>query len=181
MAKLIMWNLMTLDGFVEGPNRDISWHSDVWGEELEQLSIEQLHAAGGLIFGRVTYQLMAHHWPNATGEIADFMNASPKYVFSRTLTKSDWNNTRMFGADVPDTVARLKRESTKDIFLFGSADLAASLMPHGLIDEFRIAVNPVILGGGTPLFKQGERVKLKLLDSRPLSTGIVILRYQPAK
>lgn len=181
MAKLIMWNLMTLDGFVEGPNRDISWHSDVWGEELEQLSIEQLHAAGGLIFGRVTYQLMAHHWPNATGEIADFMNASPKYVFSRTLMKSDWNNTRMFGADVPDTVARLKRESTKDIFLFGSADLAASLMPHGLIDEFRIAVNPVILGGGTPLFKQGERVKLKLLDSRPLSTGIVILRYQPAK
>jgi dihydrofolate reductase len=181
MAKLIMWNLMTLDGFVEGPNRDISWHLDVWGEELEQLSIEQLKAAGGLLFGRVTYQLMANHWPNATGEVADFMNASRKYVFSRTLTKSDWNNTQLFGADVPDTIARLKRENAKDIFLFGSADLAASLIPHGLIDEFRIAVNPIILGGGTPLFKQGERLKLKLLDSRPLSTGIVILRYQPAK
>lgn len=181
MARLIMWNLMTLDGFVEGPNRDISWHEDVWGEELEQISIEQLSAAGGLMFGRVTYQLMANHWPNATGAVADFMNASPKYVFSRTLTRSDWNNTQMFGADVPGTVARLKRESAKDIFLFGSADLAASLVAHGLIDEFRIAVNPVILGGGTPLFKQGERVKLKLLDSRALSTGIVILRYQPAK
>ncbi len=68
MAKLIMWNLMTLDGFVEGPNRDISWHSDVWGDELEQLSIEQLNAAGGLLFGRVTYELMANHWPSATGD-----------------------------------------------------------------------------------------------------------------
>jgi dihydrofolate reductase len=179
MAKLIMWNLMTLDGFVEGPNRDISWHEDVWGEELERLSIEQLHAAGGLLFGRVTYELMANHWPSATGEVADFMNAAPKYVFSRTLKQSPWNNTRMFGADVADTVTKLKRETRKDIFLFGSADLASHLVPHGLIDEFRIALNPIILGGGTPLFKPGERVKLKLLDSRPMSTGIVILRYAP--
>lgn len=181
MAKLIMWNLMTLDGFVEGSNRDISWHEDVWGEELEQLSIEQLKSAGGLMFGRVTYELMANHWPSAAGKVADFMNALPKYVFSRTLTKSNWNNTQMFGADAAGTVTRLKRELPKDIFLFGSADLAAHLIPHGLIDEFRIAVNPIILGGGTPLFKPGERVKLKLLDAKTLSTGIVILRYEPAK
>ena len=180
MARLIMWNLMTLDGFVEGPNRDISWHLDVWGEELEQLSIEQLNAAGGLLFGRVTYELMASHWPSAAGEVADFMNAAPKYVFSRTLKQSPWNNTRIFGADVADTVTQLKRDTPKDIFLFGSADLASHLIPHGLIDEFRIALNPIILGGGTPLFKPGERAKLKLLDSRPLSTGIVILRYAPA-
>jgi dihydrofolate reductase len=181
MAKLIMWNLMTLDGFVEGPKRDISWHLDVWGEELERLSIEQGRAAGGLLFGRVTYELMANYWPNETGEIADFMNALPKYVFSRTLNTSNWNNTQLFNDDVPGTVARLKRESARDILLFGSADLAASLIPRGLIDEFRIAVNPIVLGGGTPLFKPGERVKLKLLDSKPLSTGIVILRYEPAK
>jgi dihydrofolate reductase len=180
MAKLIMWNMMTLDGFVEGPGRDISWHLDVWGEELEQLSIEQLHAAGGLLFGRVTYELMANHWPSAAGEVADFMNATPKYVFSRTLQQSGWNNTRMFAADAVDTVTQLKRDAAKDIFLFGSADLASHLIPHGLIDEFRIAVNPIILGGGTPLFKPGERIKLKLLDSRPHSTGAVILRYAPA-
>jgi dihydrofolate reductase len=108
------------------------------------------------------------------------MNAVPKYVFSRTVKKSDWNNTQMFGADVPATVARLKRDSAKDIFLFGSADLAGSLIPHGLIDEFRIALNPIILRGGTPLFKPGEKLKLKLIDSRPMSTGIVILRYVPA-
>ena len=181
MAMLIMWNLMTLDGFVEGTNRDISWHLDVWGEELERLSIEQLKSAGGLMFGRVTYQLMANYWLSATGEVADFMNALPKYVFSRTLKRSDWNNTQVFNAEVSGTVARLRGESTEDIFLFGSADLAASLIPHGLIDEFRIAVNPVVRGGGTPLFKQGERVKLKLLDSKAHSTGIVILRYEPAK
>jgi dihydrofolate reductase len=181
MAKLIMWNLMTLDGFVEGQNRDISWHFDVWGEELERLSVDQLRSADGLMFGRITYELMVNHWPSATGEVADLMNALPKYVFSHSLTRSDWTNTRMFGADVKGTVAKLKRESAKDIFLFGSADLAASLIPHGLIDEFRIAVNPVILGGGTPLFKPGERVKLKLLDSKPMSTGIVILRYEPAR
>jgi dihydrofolate reductase len=180
MTRLIMWNLMTLDGFVEGPNRDISWHFDVWGEELEKLSIEQLKSAGGLLFGRVTYELMANHWPGASGEVAEFMNALPKYVFSRTPSRSDWNNTQMFGADVPGTMARLKRDSARDILLFGIADLAASLVPQRLIDEFRIAVNPIILGGGTPLFKPGERVKLKLLDSRALSTGIVILRYAPA-
>jgi dihydrofolate reductase len=181
MAKLIMWNLMKLDGFVEGQNRDISWHFDVWGEELERLSVDQLRSASGLMFGRITYELMANHWPSAAGEVADLMNALPKYVFSHSLMRSDWTNTQMFGADVKGTVAKLKRESAKDIFLFGSADLAASLIPHGLIDEFRIAVNPVILGGGTPLFKPGERVKLKLLDSKPMSTGIVILRYEPAK
>jgi dihydrofolate reductase len=180
MAKLIMWNLMTLDGLIEGENRDLSWHLDVWGEELERLSIEQLKAAGGLMFGRVTYDLMANHWPSATGEVADLMNALPKYVFSRTLVKSNWNNTQLFGTDVLGTVSKLKRESTKEIFLFGSADLAASLMAHRLIDEFRIAVNPIILGGGTALFKSGERVRLKLLDSKPHSTGIVILRYEPA-
>jgi dihydrofolate reductase len=164
---------------VEGPNRDISWHFDVWGEELERLSIEQLNAAGGLLFGRVTYELMASHWPSATGDVADIMNAAPKYVFSRSLTKSDWNNTRLYADDAPGTVARLKRDSAKDIFLFGSADLAATLISRGLIDQFRIAVNPIFLGGGTPLFKQGEKVKLKLLDSRALSSGIVILRYAP--
>jgi len=181
MAKLIMWNLMTLDGLFEGKDHDLSWHLDVWGEELERLSIDQLKSAGGLMFGRVTYQLMANHWRSATGEVADFMNALPKYVFSRTLTRSDWANTAMYGGDLPATVARLKREQPKDIFLFGSADLAASLMPHGLIDEFRIALNPIILGGGTPLFKPDERRKLKLLDAKALASGIAILRYEPTK
>jgi dihydrofolate reductase len=180
MAKLIMWNLTTLDGYVEGPGRDISWHNDVWGEELERISIEQGNAAGALMFGRITYELMAGYWPTASGEVADFMNALPKFVFSRTVKTSDWNNTKVFGADIPATVAKLKRETAKDIYLFGSADLASTLIAHGLIDEFRIGVAPVLLGQGTPLFKQSsERHKLKLLDARALSVGAVILRYAP--
>jgi len=180
MAKLIMWNLTTLDGYVEGPGRDISWHNDVWGEELERISIEQGNAAGALMFGRITYELMAGHWPTASGEVADFMNALPKFVFSRTLETSAWNNTKVFGADVPATVAQLKRETAKDIYLFGSADLASTLIAHRLIDEFRIGVAPVLLGQGTPLFKQSsESHKLKLLDARALSVGAVILRYAP--
>jgi dihydrofolate reductase len=181
MAKLIMWNLTTLDGYVEGPGRDISWHNDVWGEELERFSNEQGKAAGALMFGRVTYELMAGYWPSASGEIADFMNALPKFVFSRTLKASDWNNTRIFGENVPETVATLKRETAKDIYLFGSADLASTLIAHRLIDEFRIGVAPVLLGEGTPLFKPSrEKHKLKLVDAKPLSVGAVILRYVPA-
>lgn len=182
MAKLIMWNLMTLDGFVEGPNHDLSWHFDVWGEELERLSIEQGHNAGALLFGRRTYDLMAGHWPGEKGEVADFMNGLPKFVFSRTITESSWNNTRVFASDIKETVAMLKRDTAKDIYLFGSANLAASLIAHGLIDEFRIGVCPVILGSGTPLFKEStERLKLKLLDAKPYSTGIVVLRYEPVR
>ena len=181
MAKLIMWNLQTLDGFFEGPNHDLSWHLDVWGAELERLSIEQGKLAGALLFGRITYQLMANHWPGEKGEIADFMNAIPKLVFSRTLAAAEWHNTRLFSSDAPGTVARLKRETDKDIFVFGSANLSESLIPHGLFDEFRIAITPHLLGAGTPLFKPArERRRLELLDAKPHSTGTVILRYAPA-
>lgn len=180
MARLIMWNLMTLDGFIEGPNRDLSFHNDVWGDELEQFSIEQGKSAGGLLFGRVTYDLMAGHWPKEKGVVADFMNALPKFVFSRSLTGPDWTNTTIYKDDAAGTVARLKRETAKDIFLFGSADLAADLIQHDLIDEYRIGICPVLLGAGTPLFKPGKRHKLKLTDSKSLSTGIVISRYVPA-
>jgi dihydrofolate reductase len=165
MARLIMWNLTTLDGFVEGPGRDISWHNDVWGDELEQLSIEQGKAAGALMFGRITYELMAGYWPTASGEIADFMNALPKIVFSRTLKTSPWNNTQIFNDNVPETVA----------------DLGSTLISHDLIDEFRIGVAPILLGNGTPLFKPSNKQhKLKLIDAKVLSVGAVIQRYAPA-
>jgi dihydrofolate reductase len=179
MRKLIMWNLMSLDGFFEGRNRDISWHSDVWGPELEQLSIEQGKEIGALLFGRVTYELMAGYWPTAKkSPIADYMNSLPKYVFSRTLKKADWANTTLLAGDPASEVAKLKRGEGKDIFVFGSADLSLHLM--SLFDEFRIGVAPLFLGSGSPLFKgQDERSKLKLLGADRHSTGTVILRYAP--
>jgi dihydrofolate reductase len=179
MRKLIMWNLMSLDGFIEGPNRDTSWHNDIWGPELEQLSVEQGNEIGGLLFGRVTYELMAGYWPTAEkSDIADYMNALAKYVFSRSLKTAEWNNTTLLKGDPAEEVARLKREKGKDIFVFGSADLSSRLMP--LFDEFRIGVAPLLLGAGSPLFKkQDDRAKLKLLDATPHSTGVVVLRYAP--
>ena len=179
MRKLIMWNLMSLDGFFEGPNRDISWHNDVWGPELEQFSIGQGKEIGALMFGRVTYELMAGYWPTAKkSAIADYMNALPKYVFSRTLNKADWANTTLLKGDPAAEVATLKRGEGKDMFVFGSADLSLHLMP--LFDEFRIGVAPLFLGSGSPLFKkQDKRAKLKLLGADRHSNGVVILRYAP--
>jgi len=181
MARLVMWNLMTLDGMVAGPNGDISWHEEVWGPELEQLSEAQLHEAGGLLFGRLTYDLMAGYWPGAQGVIADFMNSAPKYVASRTPSRLEWSNAHLLGPQLAAEVDKLKRESAKDLFLFGSADLGATLIAHDLIDEFRIAINPRVLGGGAPLFKPGQAMKLKLTDSRTLSNGVVIVRYVPVR
>jgi dihydrofolate reductase len=185
MGKVIMWELVTLDGFFEGPKSwDIDWHESVWGEELEQLSRDQLKEAEMLLFGRVTYEGMAGYWPTATGEgdIADFMNAVPKVVFSRTLEKAEWNNTRLVKGDAEEEVAKLKEGAGKDLFIFGSAALASTLMARGLVDEYRICLTPLLLGSGNPLFKTSpERQKLKLLEARPLKSGAVILRYEPVK
>ena len=181
MRKLIMWNLMTLDGFFEGTKSwDIDWHEYVWGDELEQLSIDQLKSIGTLLFGRVTYEGMASYWISAAGEVADFMNSIPKLVFSRTMQKADWNNSRLVKGNAVDEVVELKRQPGKDMYIFGSADLSSTFMQHGLIDEFRVCLNPLILGGGNSLFKSNpKRLKLKLLEARPLKSGCVILRYQP--
>ena len=181
MAKLIMWNMMTLDGLIEGPEREIDWHGDVWGEELEAYSKDTGRAAGGLLFGRVTYQLMAGHWPTAEGEIAGFMNALPKVVFSRTLETAEWSNTRLVRDNAADEVRKLKAETGKDLFVFGSADLCATLIRHGLFDEYRIGINPIVLGGGNPLFKaMPDRLRLTLTESRTLRSGVVVLHYRPA-
>jgi dihydrofolate reductase len=183
MRKLIMWNLVTLDGFFEGPKSwDLDWHNDVWGDELEQLSIEQLKAADLLLFGRVTYEGMAAYWPSAQGETAELMNSIAKVVFSRTLDRAEWNNTQLLKADAEGAVARLKQQPGKDMLIFGSANLSAQLTEKGLIDEYRLGLTPLVLAGGNPLFKPGaHRMRMKLLEARPLKSGCVILRYQPER
>ena len=182
MRKVIMWNMVTLDGYFEGREPwDLDLHEYVWGEELREFSLEQGRTAGLLIFGRRTYEGMAAYWQTATGEIAEFMNRVPKVVLSKTLEKADWNNTRLVSDEAADEVRRLKQESgDDDIYIFGSADLCDSLMSEGLIDEYRIGLNPIVLGGGGPLFKErSDQVRMKLLEARPLSAGCVILRYAP--
>jgi dihydrofolate reductase len=183
MRNLITWNLMTLDGFFEGPTPwDLSFHEDVWGEELERFSLDQLAVAGALLFGRKTYEGMAAHWRTEEGEIAQRMNAIPKLVFSNTLAAADWNNTRLVKGKAEDEVPALKKENGEDLFVFGSADLVASLTRAGLIDEYRICIAPRLLGRGNPLFKSSpEQLGLKILEARQLATGGVILRYSASK
>jgi dihydrofolate reductase len=183
MRQLIMWNLVTLDGYFEGPKPwDIDWHNSIWGDELENLSLEQLRSVGMLVFGRRTYEGMASYWPSAEGQVAEFMNSVPKVVFSRTLEKAAWKNTRLVKSDAAEEVVKLKQEPGKDLFIFGSAELSATLARHGLIDEYRLALAPLVLGSGNPLFKPSpQRLPLRLVEARSLKSGGVILRYRPAE
>jgi dihydrofolate reductase len=183
MSKLIMWNLQTLDGFFEGSKSwDLDFHQSVWGDELERLSVEQLQSADRLLFGRITYQGMAAYWQTAKGEVADLMNSLRKVVVSRTLDRADWHNTKIIKDNVAAEIQKLKQQGEKNLFVFGSGNLSATLMQDNLFDEYRIAVAPVILGRGSPLFPpNSNRVNLKLLDSRTLSNGCVILRYEPIR
>ncbi len=180
MMKLIMWNLITLDGYFEGEkNWDLDFHDLVWGEELKQFSVEQLKSADMLIFGEVTYEGMAKYWPKAKGEIADFMNRIQKVVCSQRLKSADWNNTLIVNDAVVE-IPKLKRGGNGNMFVFGSGVLSESLMKANLFDEYRIVIVPVILGKGRHLFNPGlDYQKLKLLESQPLSSGGVILRYAP--
>ena len=181
MRELVMWNLMTLDGFFEGTEPwSIDFHEEVWGEELESFSIEQAKSIGALLFGRRTYEGMAKYWQSAAGEIADFMNSVPKVVFSRTLASADWANSRLVREGAAAEVAALKRTPGKDLYVFGSAELSAAFVRENLFDEYRIGLVPILLGAGNPLFKRAEeRTRLALVEAKPLTSGCVILRYRP--
>jgi dihydrofolate reductase len=178
-----MWNLVSLDGFFEGAKKwDLDWHEYVWGPELEELSLEQGKTADALLFGRVTYEGMAAYWTTAEGAVADYMNSVPKIVFSRTLARADWNNTRLVREDAEGEIAKLKNASGQNLFVFGSARLSASLMQHDLFDEYRLCVVPVVLGVGTPLFKPShERKRMKLRETRTLESGGIILFCEPER
>jgi dihydrofolate reductase len=179
MRKLIMWNLMTLDGYFEGnQNWDLSFHTAVWGQELEKISIAQLHSADYLVFGRVTYEGMADYWMKEKGEIADLMNGISKLVFSRTLKSAEWNNTTLVRNDACAELKKLKEQSGRDMYVFGSANLSETFVKDDLFDEYRLVVAPVILGSGRPLFRKGIASKnLSLRSVKQLLTGGVILTY----
>jgi dihydrofolate reductase len=181
MSKLIMFNLITLDGFFEGAkNWDLDWHRTVVDEEFNRFAVEQLNSADRLLFGRVTYEGMAAHWPNAKGYVAHLMNSLPKFVYSSTLSPPTWKNTTLVTGSAVIEIAKLKHTSDGNSFIMGSAKLCEGLIKAGLFDEYRIMVTPTILGNGRPLFPRGiARQNLKLLETRTLASGGVILRYEP--
>ena len=172
---------MTLDGFFEGAKWDLTWHQV--DEEFNEFAITQLNEIGTLLFGRATYEGMAGYWssPDALKDdpiVAGLMNSIPKIVFSKTLDKAEWNNTRLINDHAADEILKLKQQAGEDLAVFGSANLLSSLMRMDLIDEHRIIVNPVILGAGTPLFQINGQLNLKLLKTRTFGNGNVLLCYE---
>ncbi|HNP08736.1 MAG TPA: dihydrofolate reductase family protein [Cyclobacteriaceae bacterium] len=180
MRKLIMWNIITLDGYFDSnKNWELPFHELVWGPELEKRSIEQLNAADYLVFGRVTYEGMADYWTKAEGEIADLMNNIRKVVISTTLKSADWKNSTLIKEDATAEIKKLKEQEGKDMYVFGSANLSKTLIEADLFDEYRIGIAPVILGSGRPLFMPDMSAKKLSLDSaQPLLNGGVVLTYK---
>lgn len=184
MRKIVLMMSVSLDGFIEGPNREIDWH--MVDEELHRHFNEQLKACGAFLDGRVTHELMAGFWPTADSdpsstpamvEFAGIWRDMPKIVFSRTLRHADWNTTIMREVD-PAEIMALKERPGGDLSL-GGAELAAAFMRHDLIDEYRIYVHPVLIGRGKPLFPASDTpVVLEGTGTRTFGNGVVLLRYR---
>jgi dihydrofolate reductase len=185
MRKVILSNLVTLDGFFAGPNGELDWF--IVDEEFNEYANDLLGKIDAILFGRVTYQLMADYWPSPSATrddpiIADKMNNLPKIVFSKTLQKVEWNNSRLVKENIAKEIMKLKQQPGMDMVIFGSGSIVSNFMQLGLIDEYRIIVNPVVLGNGKPLFKGiNDKHNLKLLKTKVLGSGAVILYYQPTE
>ena len=183
MRKVILMMQVSLDGFIEGPDQDLSWHRV--DDELHRHFNEELRTMGAFLDGRVTYELMAGYWPTADqdpsssaveSEFAGIWRDMPKVVYSRTLATAGWNTDVVRGV-VPEEVAELKEQPGGDLAL-GGADLTATFRRLGLIDEYRLYVHPVLVGRGKPLFQETDGMTpLRLLQSRTFGNGVVLLRY----
>jgi len=184
MGKLVMFNFVSLDGFFAGPNGEIDWH--VVDDEFNKFALAQLDSADGLLFGKLTYQLMEGYWPTPDAarqapDIAARMNSLSKTVVSRTLKTAEWKNSRLIRGNLQDEVSKLKQHARNYLLLLGSGDLASALTELRLIDEYRLMVAPVALGNGKALFRNiGKRLALKLSASKPFSSGSILLSYEPA-
>jgi dihydrofolate reductase len=185
MRKIILFNMVTLDGFFAGPNGEIDWHNV--DAEFNEFAIAQLNSADGLVFGRATYQMMASYWPTPTAiendpVVANRMNSLLKIVVSRTLKSAEWNNSKLVKENVAEEISKLKQQAGKNLLLFGSADLASTWTRLGLIDEYRLMVNPVVLGKGSPMFRDiDQKLDLKLLNTKTFRSGNVLLYYEPVR
>ncbi len=175
--KVVLSMLTSADGYIEAPNRNINWH--VFDEQMAEYMMGFFKTVDTFLYGRISYELMIQYWPEQTGEFADIMNETPKIVFSRTLDKVTWNS-KLMKDNIPEQINKLKQQPGKDMALFAGADIASTFIRHHLIDEYRLIVNPVVLGKGTPLFKDLEqRLSLNLTDSKTFDCGNVLLCYQP--
>jgi dihydrofolate reductase len=187
MRKVFLHINISLDGFIEDDKHEMDWH--FVDDEFEEYIKEVLRSIDGMIFGRVAHQLLAEYWPTAASkpgasprdvETATMMNTLPKYVISRESYQTEWQNSHIISGDVAGEIRNLKDEPGKDIALFAGAGVARSFMQLDLLDEYRLILNPVVLGRGTPLFRNGnDKRNLELLETLRFSSGAMVLTYKP--
>jgi len=188
MARLLAFNNVTLDGYFAGPSGDISWFKRPDSDpEFHAFVAENAKAGGVLLFGRITYELMASYWPTPQAMqqdpvIAKGMNEARKFVFSRTLSTMSWGNTTLLKGDLASEVRKLKETSDRGIAILGSGTIVSQLTEARLIDEYQFVVNPVILGRGRSLFEGVKKpLPLKLTGTRAFRNGNVLLCYEPVE
>jgi dihydrofolate reductase len=195
MKKLVVGTFLTLDGVMQAPGdsqEDIEggfeyggWQMPLVGDDAGRIISEQIAATDALLLGRVTYRIFAAYWPDAPADdpIAQKLNSIPKYVWSTTLDRVEWNNSTLVKGDLVEEVTKLKEQPGSGVLsVIGSGKLAQSLMKHDLVDEYILWIHPLVLGSGKRLFEGGVGpVHLKLVETQTTGSGIVVLTYQPAR
>jgi dihydrofolate reductase len=187
MGKIVITEFISLDGVVEDPGGSEDFKHSGWsfeierGEEGDQFKLDETMSAEALLLGRRTYEGFADAWPSREGEFADKFNNMPKYVVSSTLKDPEWTNSTVLEGDVADEVSKLREEHDGEIVVHGSVQLVQALIEHGLVDELRLMVFPVVLGAGKRLFGEtSDKRRLKLADSKTVGDGVQILTYEAA-
>jgi dihydrofolate reductase len=183
MRKLLSFMVVTLDGYYEGPEGEFDWPNV--DDEFNEFAISQLNDIDTLVFGRATYEGMASYWPTPAAleddpAITDRMNGIPKVVLSSTLGSADWENSTLVKGNAAEAIGELKQRPGKDLAMFGSPTLTASLIEQGLVDELRVMVQPILLGAGKSLFAAlHQRVPVTLERTTVFRSGNVLLHYRP--
>jgi dihydrofolate reductase len=185
MRTLTAFNSVSLDGYFVDATGDMSWAHQGADAEWSEFVSGNARGGGTLVFGRVTYQMMASYWPSPMAKkndpvVAERMNSLPKVVFSRTLTDASWRNTTLVNNDMPGAIRRMKKEPGDGMVILGSGAIVAQLTQEKLIDEYQIIVIPVVLGGGRTMFEGvRDKPRFKLTGSRTFRNGNAMLCYQP--
>ena len=186
MGKIVVTEFVSLDGVMEDPGGAEDFKHGGWsfeferGEDGDRFKLDETQNSDAVLLGRRTYQGFAEAWPSRDGEFADKLNSMPKYVVSSTLKDPEWANSTVLDGDLADDVSKLREEYDGDIVVHGSAQLVQALVEHGLVDELRLMVFPVVLGAGKRLFGEtSDKRPLRLADSRTVGDGVAILTYEP--
>ena len=187
MGRIVVTEFVSLDGVVEAPGGGETFRHGGGtfefdrGDEGTRFKVDETLSSEALLLGRVTYEGFAEAWPSRDGEFADKFNTMPKYVVSSTLSEPEWSNSTVLEGDVATAVAKLKREHEGDIVVHGSPQLVQALVEQDLVDELRVMLFPVVLGSGKRLFGETtDKKRLRLVDSKVVGDGVLILTYQPA-